>query len=909
MNLYLTKVVRGIASFGSILIFQIVNAFAKLSTLAFKRVNLLEVEKKDTTKEIVFLGDLGAADFSVQDKLNQCFGNPDAVFCYSKDTSLELRDHFYNAAALDSTVICFNTYHLGIAFFDVGAMQEKDFRTFSILRKLHRLRHAKADFVVAYVVDSRGPNGKLDKFKKTLGLMGFDFVIGVEDRMKAKQNFRTNGFGETRICYSLGRLLQKEKEKVSNKAGVAYRVKLFKSGKKTAVEKEGYSPLRVKSSNRAIEDIQIAKKAEPTYLRVEKRMKGFRNWDDLIYMRDVLKVMSCELPQKYDYLKDFSINQICARTYELAPGNIFIFRQAIHDKNDKKIESEFWRNRLVVRAFTRKSMFIFSYKKLLNLVPHMIIEDPMEAHIKLTAWYREKYVPAKYIGITGSIGKTSTKDMLYYVLRERYKTDRSKRNNNVQVKIALGMMNVASDCEAFVQEIGGGRKYGASRHSRMILPDATIVTNIGTAHLGNYESQLELMEHKLMITDGMKDDGVLFLNGDDALLWSATPQSRTVYYGVHNKEADYYADNIRVDDGITYFDIVHNDHRVEAKVHVLGEYNVLNAVCAYAVAKHFGMTDDEITRGLLGFKTTGIRQNLISVGGYRFFVDCYNASVASIGSSLSVLRQLNPQEGGKRIAVVGDVTGVGEFQEDIDREIADLINQYGDIDCVVCFGARANYIRQFLQRDGKETICIESAEEFKHWMTEIVQPEDVVMLKGSSKLKMDEKLDDYFGLNLSDQRYVDSSHYVLHRQDEAAYRIFAEYGSLFKYHGVESILHIPEQVMSKRVKKITDRAFANNEFLNEVHIGKNVLHIGQRAFANCTNLREVVFQGSVKYIEESAFENCKSLTKVTLDKSVIHIGKHAFRNCKNLKQISIPNTVGFIDEEAFSGCSVQINYV
>ena len=608
-------------------------------------------------------------------------------------------------------------------------------------------------------------------------------------------------------------------------------------------------------------------------------------------------------------MKNFAVNQICARTYELAPGNIFVFRQAIIDKNDKKVESEFWRNRLVVRAFTRKSMFIFSYKPLLPFVPHMVIEDPLEAHIKLTAWYREKYVPAKYIGITGSIGKTSTKDMLYYVLKERFKTERSKRNNNVQVKIAPGMMNISSNCEAFVQEIGGGRKYGASRHSRMILPDATIVTNIGTAHLGNYESQLELMEHKLMITDGMKEDGILYLNGDDPLLWTAKPEAKTVFFAVHNHDADFYADHIYEDDGVTYFDIVHGEKAVHAKINVLGEYNVLNAVCAYAVAKNLGMTDEEITRGLLGFKTTGIRQNLISVGGYRFFVDCYNASVASIGSSLSVLRQLKPQEGGKRIAVVGDVTGVGEFQEEIDKEIAKIINDYGDIDCVVCFGARASYISQFLNREGKETICIETADEFKHWMTEIVKPQDVVMLKGSSKLKMDEKLDDYFGLNLSDQRYIDSSHYVLHRQDEVAYRIFADYVSLSKYHGAESTIHVEEQMMGKRVKKITERAFAGNEYVKEVHLGKNVLHVGLKAFANCVQLNEVVFSDAVKYIDDSAFENCRNLERVVLNRGIIHIGEHAFKNCKKLKSIEIPASVGYVSDTAFQGCEAEIKYV
>ncbi len=915
MNLYLAKIYRGLKAAGSVFGYSILNFIASILTLFLKKPDVMQLKAVDThtKKELVFLGAVGEDYFQSNDgktkQLSQLFEAPDMIFCYLNNAEMMQQGNLLNAYALDEAIIQVDGYRVGIACFDIARLREKDYSAFAVLKKLHKLQHGKADLTIAYVVDSRGLNGRLDRLKKSIGLLGFQIVIGAEAKIKGKQNFRTYRFGETRICYSLGTFLQSEENLSKTKAGVAYKLKLYKDARRTEVEREGYIPLRIKSSSVQTENCEIIQKGERYFVKIEKLMKGFRNWADLILMQDILNVIGCNLPAKYDYLKQFSINQICARTYELAPGNIFVFRQAVHDKNDKKTESEFWRNRLVVRAFTRKSMFIFSYKKLLNLVPHMIIDDPLEAHIKLTAWYREKYVPAKYIGITGSIGKTSTKDMLYYVLKEKFRTERSKRNNNVQVKIALGMMNISSNCEAFVQEIGGGRKYGASRHSRMILPDATIVTNIGTAHLGNYESQEELMQHKLMITDGMKAEGVLFLNGDDPLLWSAKPNVNTVFFAIHNNEADYYADNIYEDDGVTYFDIVHGNDRIPAKIHVLGEYNVLNAVCAFAVAKHFGMKDEEITRGMLGFKTTGIRQNLISVAGYRFFVDCYNASVASIGSSFSVLRQLKPRVGGKRIAVVGDVTGVGEFQEKIDQEIADIINEYDDIDCVVCFGARASYIRQFIQREGKETICIESTEEFKHWMTEIVTPQDVVMLKGSSKLKMDEKLDDYFGLNLSDQRYIDSSHYVLHRQDEIAYRIFADYVSLSKYHGADKLVRIEEQVMGKRVKKITEYAFTNNEFIKEVHIGKNTLHIGLRAFANCTRLEKVVFSGAVKYIDEGAFDNCRMLEEIVLDKSVMHIGKNAFRNCKNLKVVYVPATAGFIDDDAFAGCNTEIRYI
>ena len=163
------------------------------------------------------------------------------------------------------------------------------------------------------------------------------------------------------------------------------------------------------------------------------------------------------------------------------------------------------------------------------------------------------------------------RDRLYYVLKEGVRAGRNQRNSNVQVKIGINEQKIPSDTEIYVQEIGGGRPGGASRHSRMILPDAAIVTNIGTAHIGNYESQEDLKNNKLGIIDGMDRNGMLFLNADDPLLIEAKPDCAVTYFALSNRDSDYYADKIKENVGSTYFNIVSKSKTLPAKINVLGE--------------------------------------------------------------------------------------------------------------------------------------------------------------------------------------------------------------------------------------------------------------------------------------------------------------------------------------------------
>lgn len=206
--------------------------------------------------------------------------------------------------------------------------------------------------------------------------------------------------------YSLGDLSKYSKynddedEKYIQAYGsAAYGFVLRKHDKKTKVVREGYFALKCLKENGRLTGINLlayganAEKNdedENILVAVQRLMHGVMPWQRMITLGDIFDVIGQTIPEKYQYLSDFSVNQICARTYELAPGNIFFFRRQFNDKNDKKLESEYLRNRLPFRAFSRRSLFVFSYKKLPSFIPHAVIDDPTEAHIKVMAWYKEK---------------------------------------------------------------------------------------------------------------------------------------------------------------------------------------------------------------------------------------------------------------------------------------------------------------------------------------------------------------------------------------------------------------------------------------------------------------------------------------------------------------------------------------
>ena len=779
----------------------------------------------------------------------------------------------------------------------------------ALMRHILAVKKHRADYILVYI---NNPKGSLSqqtggsRLNKNLAHMGADYVISITpDRIDSGTTYIRSDGRTARTILSLGAFLADPATAPEKR--VLLRLKLAKVGDSVRLAEETYFPyhydreagfisLLEGRSDGLNPDLFTRYRSE-----LEDEMRRIRPLDRLLTVGRIMELTGTELPENLQYLRDFSVGKVCARSFEVKPGDIFFFREPFADPNDLAPLSEKRRTNIARTAARRGAMLIVTYRQLPFPCTQVICPNTKEGHIAVSAYLRNQFNMTT-IGITGSVGKTSTKDMLAEVLSMRYRTVKSERNANVQVQIAANLQKLNSSCEFFIQEIGGGRPGGASRHARMILPQVAVITNIGDAHIGNFGTKEKLMENKLGIVEGMAPDGILYLNGDDPLLAQAQPGCRVIRYAVHNKEADYYVEDLQQQGACTVFSIVHKGVKTPVKLNVLGEYNVLNAVCSFAIGRQFHVPVDDIVTGLSHFQTTGIRQNLMEVCGRKLFMDCYNASSDSVHSALETLLHIPIEAGKKRIAVIGDITGTGDLATQIHRQVGETVSQY-DLDLVVFYGKDVKHAYDILRTRKSNVQHLTRREDLNFMLQQHVGVGDVVMFKGSSKMLLEYSVDVVFGTRLTDQRLRDEREFKYTRRGSIVYDLFAHHATAAVYDPLrtgERRVQVVGHVGGIEVVNMGRALQAQN--IVEVDMADTIRHISAEAFMNCTQLTLVHIPKNLKYIGNGAFKHCKNLRDIKLPEHVLHIGKEAFAGCQNLRSMTIGANVVQIGPNAFDGC-------
>lgn len=320
--------------------------------------------------------------------------------------------------------------------------------------------------------------------------------------------------------------------------------------------------------------------------------------------------------------------------------------------------------------------------------PYIKVKNTLTALQALGAYYRSKF-DIKLIGVTGSVGKTSTKEMIAAALSQGSNVFKTKGNRNSQIGLPLTMLDIMSENETAVIEMGMSEFGEMERLCAIAKPSMAVMTNIGTAHIENLGSRENIMSEKLKITNSFTKDSVLFLNGDDTLLSSLNGKLdfRTVTFGF-NENCDYRAENIYVDGMNTIFTLISKDEKEEISIPALGEHNVKNALAAFAVAKACGLSTDKIKAGLLSYKNAPMRQQIYKLEGCTLIDDSYNASPDAMRVSLDVLKSISAT---KRIAVLANMLELGDYAESEHFSIGEHLGEIG-IDCVICIGDLAENI-------------------------------------------------------------------------------------------------------------------------------------------------------------------------------------------------------------------------
>ena len=367
--------------------------------------------------------------------------------------------------------------------------------------------------------------------------------------------------------------------------------------------------------------------------------------------------------------------------------------------------------------------------------PVLLVEDTVRGLGALAAYNRSRYdIPL--VGLTGSVGKTTSKDMVAAVLSQKYKTLATEGNLNNEIGLPRMCLRLDGTHEAAVIEMGMSDFGEISRLTAIARPNIGLITNIGVSHIKRLGSREGILKAKLEILEGMAPDAPIVLNGDDDMLMSALDSLNrpVVLYGINNPAADCVASDIQQLEGELRFTLTYKDVKRDIVLPTVGIHNVYNACAAFVCGMLAGVTPDEAVRGLAEYVPDGRRQKFTRKSGMVFIEDCYNASPDSIRASLRVLADTECT--GKRIAVLGDMLELGDYARTAHHDCGRMVAEMG-IDCLLAYGPNAMY---YVEGAG-ETVSSRLYDD-KTDLTEdlfrMLAEGDVVLFKASRGMKLED---------------------------------------------------------------------------------------------------------------------------------------------------------------------------
>lgn len=317
----------------------------------------------------------------------------------------------------------------------------------------------------------------------------------------------------------------------------------------------------------------------------------------------------------------------------------------------------------------------------------ILVHDTQSALADLASAHREE-MTALTVGITGSVGKTTTRQYVASVLSTKFLTHKTEGNFNNELGLPLTVIETRAEHQAAVIEMGMGKAGDISFLSSIARPDIAIITTIGTSHIEHLGSREAIRDAKLEILDGLKTGGKLILNGDEPLLSGI---DNALYVSLNNSSSHYRASNIRQGTDGTVFDAICPSRTIrDCRIPTLGNHTVLDSMYAVAVGDILKLKDENIRLGLASFKGVGMRQNIINKNGITYINDYYNASPESIRASLSVTRELANASGGRAVGVIGSVLELGTRSEALHRRIGASVIE-NCIDLLFTFGEDAAF--------------------------------------------------------------------------------------------------------------------------------------------------------------------------------------------------------------------------
>lgn len=368
-------------------------------------------------------------------------------------------------------------------------------------------------------------------------------------------------------------------------------------------------------------------------------------------------------------------------------------------------------------------------------VPQLVVTDTGKALLQLAGWYRRRF-QLPVVGLTGSVGKTTTKEFIALVLGAKYNTLKTQGNLNNEIGVPQMLFRLEDSHTAAVIEMGMNHFGEISRLTRAVAPTVGLITNIGVSHIENLGSRAGILQAKLEILEGMAPDAPLIVNKDNDMLRTVKLGDRPLLtFAIDDQSADFTATDIAEQGSTTSFTVHHSTFTQPVTIPTVGIHNVYNALAAMAVGYVTGVDPAAAASALANYVPAGMRQNLVQVGGVQVIEDCYNASPDSMRAALQTLGKLPVH---RRYAVLGAMLELGDYAKEAHTQVGKMAAENG-IDGVLAYGADAAYIVEAAKQAGLENARLFDAKEaLAQSLAQQVQPGDGVLFKGSRGMHLED---------------------------------------------------------------------------------------------------------------------------------------------------------------------------
>lgn len=389
----------------------------------------------------------------------------------------------------------------------------------------------------------------------------------------------------------------------------------------------------------------------------------------------------------------------------------------------------------IEQVFEKGALFTLSEKPLSLPVPYVLVNSSLQALKDIAAFYLEQLnIPV--IGVTGSVGKTSTKEMIASVLSQKYCTLKTDGNFNNEIGLPLTVFRLRREHEAAVLEMGISDFGEMSRLTAVARPDVAVITNIGLCHLENLKSRDGILQAKTEIFEGLKRNGAIVLNGDDDKLQMVTEYNgiSPVFFGM-GESCHVRAEQVR-SLGLKGSECVLMTPagNIEVRVPVPGAHMVYNALAACAVGLQMGLTLEEIRRGIEELKPVRGRINLIYGKKYTIIDDCYNANPVSMKSSIDILSDAL----GRKVCILGDMFELGEKEWELHKDVGCYINGR-EIGLLVTIGKLSRAIYESAKQDEQcQCVHFQNKEEALKALPMLLKKGDSILVKASHGMEFPE---------------------------------------------------------------------------------------------------------------------------------------------------------------------------